>query len=321
MRHFLCSVLLCFALISNAQTEGNNVFGTDQILQVDLTFDNDGFWNELMVEYDGEQNYIPAGITITSLDGVAQFDSVGIRLKGNSSMSHPGDKKPFKVDLNRFISGQAYDLLKKLNFNNGFKDPTFVREKIFYDVCEAAGILAPRANFAQVTFNGEPWGFYTVVEQIDDQFLDRSISDDDGMLFKAGSNFGQGSNEASLVYQGPTQTDYGDAYELKMNDQGNWSDFIEFIEFINTSSDADFESLLGTHLDLQPYLRSVALDNLFANLDSYTLSARNYYLYQKHHPRPLAVDQVGLQRDVRKLRYGRARAHDRTRRGLRRRQL
>ena len=272
--------MLSIVLIGTAQTEGNNVFGTDQILQVDVTFYSDGFWNELLTEYDGEQNYVPAGISITSLDGVAQFDSVGIRLKGNSSMNHPGDKKPFKVDFNRFISGQAYDLLKKLNFNNGFKDPTFVREKVFYDVCAEAGILAPRANFAQVTFNGEPWGFYTVVEQIDDQFLDRSIGDDDGMLFKAGSNFGQGSDEASLVYQGPAQADYGDAYELKMNDPGNWSDFIAFLEFLNTSSDADFESLLSTHLDLQPYLRSVALDNLFANLDSYTLSARNYYLYQ-----------------------------------------
>ena len=280
LRYLILGSAVLSSTVAFAQTEGNNVFGTDQILQVDVTFYSDGFWNELLTEYDGEQNYIPAGISITSLDGVAQFDSVGIRLKGNSSMNHPGDKKPFKVDFNRYISGQAYDLLKKLNFNNGFKDPTFVREKIFYDVCEEAGILAPRANFAQVTFNGEPWGFYTVVEQIDDQFLDRSIGDDDGMLFKAGSNFGQGSDEASLVYQGPTQADYGDAYELKMNDPGNWSDFIAFLEFLNTSSDADFESLLGTHLDLQPSLRSVALDNLFANLDSYTLSARNYYLYQ-----------------------------------------
>ena len=124
MRHLLCLALLSIVLNGTAQTEGNNVFGTDQILQVDVTFYNDGFWNELLTEYDGEQNYIPAGISITSLDGVAQFDSVGIRLKGNSSMNHPGDKKPFKVDFNRFISGQAYDLLKKLNFNNGFKDPT-----------------------------------------------------------------------------------------------------------------------------------------------------------------------------------------------------
>ncbi|MBN31537.1 MAG: hypothetical protein CL845_06020 [Crocinitomicaceae bacterium] len=268
-------VAQCFA-----QTEGNNVFGPDHILQVDIDFYSTSYWNELLSEYEGEQNYIPAAITIGTEIGTTTLDSVGIRLKGNSSMNHPGNKKPFKVDFNRFIPGQAYDLLKKLNFNNGFKDPTFAREKVFLDICEDAGILAPRATFAEVRYNGESWGFYTVVEQIDDQFLDRSIGDDDGMLFKAGSNFGPGSDEASLVYEGPNASDYGDAYDLKMNESDDWSDFISFIEFINTASDEQFENELGDHLDLQAYLRSAALDNLFANLDSYTLSARNYYLYQ-----------------------------------------
>lgn len=270
---------LCVAH-ATAQTEGNNVFGPDHILQVDIDFYSPTYWDELLTEYDGEQNYIPAAITIATEVDTTTLDSVGIRLKGNSSMNHPGNKKPFKVDFNRFIPGQAYDLLKKLNFNNGFKDPTFAREKVFLDVCEDAGILAPRATFAEVRYNGEAWGFYTVVEQIDDQFLDRSIGDDDGMLFKAGSNFGPGSSEASLVYEGPDASDYGDAYELKMNESDDWSDFIGFIEFINTASDEQFENEIGDHLDLQAYLRSAALDNLFANLDSYTLSARNYYLYQ-----------------------------------------
>ena len=92
MRHPICLFILSCSLSSFAQTEGNNVFGTDQILQVDVTFYSDGFWNELLTEYDGEQNYIPAGISITSLDGVAQFDSVGIRLKGKPVFSvqyHP----------------------------------------------------------------------------------------------------------------------------------------------------------------------------------------------------------------------------------------
>ena len=71
------------------------------------------------------------------------------------------------------------------------------------DLCEDAGILAPRSAFAEVRY-GEAWGFYTVVEQVDDQFLDRSIGDDDGMLFKAGSNFEPGSDEASLVYEALT---------------------------------------------------------------------------------------------------------------------
>jgi hypothetical protein len=282
MKHLplLTSFLLANLYTVIAQTEGNNVFGSDQILGVDVTFYQSNYWSLLNDEYDGDQNYIPAAISITTSDGTMTLDSVGIRLKGNSSMMHPGNKKPFKVDFNRFIAGQSYDLLKKLNFNNGFKDPTFVREKVFYDVCEAAGILAPRATFAEVTFNGTSWGFYTVAEQIDDQFLDRSIGDDSGHLFKAGSNFGGGEGEASLVYLGADQSDYENAYELKQNESDDWSDLIEFIEFINNSSDEEFEMQLGDHLDLTPYLRSAAMDNLFSNLDTYTLSARNYYLYR-----------------------------------------
>ncbi len=278
----ICSFISCmllFVALAHGQVEGDNVFESDQILGVDISFYNSNFWTLLNDEYDGDQNYIPAGISITTTDGTLELDSVGIRLKGNSSMMHPGDKKPFKVDFNRFIAGQSYDLLKKLNFNNGFKDPTFVREKVFYDVCEAAGILSPRATFAEVTFNGAPWGFYTVVEQIDDQFLDRSIGDDEGHLFKAGSNFGGGDGEASLVYLGPDQAPYEDAYELKQNVSDDWSDLIDLIAFINTASDDEFETQLADHLDLTPYLRSAALDNLFSNLDTYTLSARNYYLY------------------------------------------
>ena len=281
MKNFITLLLFAFCSLSqvSGQTEGNNVFGSDQVLSVDVTFYNSNFWSILNEEYEGDQNYIPAGIAITSNTGTTTLDSVGIRLKGNSSMNHPGNKKPFKVDFNRFISGQSYDLLKKLNFNNGFKDPTFVREKIFYDVCEAAGILSPRATFAEVTFNGTPWGFYTVVEQIDDQFLDRSIGDDEGHLFKAGSNFGGGDDEASLVYLGSDTVLYENAYDLKQTESNGWEDLIDFIEFINNASDQDFETQLQDHLDITPYLQSAALDNLFSNLDTYTLSARNYYLY------------------------------------------
>ena len=112
-----------------------------------------------------ENEYIPAMLTLTDVSGTHIMDSVGVRLKGNSSYFHPGVKKSFKIDFNKFIPGQNYDGLKKLNFSNGFKDPTCMREKLFFDACLDAGVPAPRASFANVTFNGEAWGFYTVVEQ------------------------------------------------------------------------------------------------------------------------------------------------------------
>jgi hypothetical protein len=119
-----------------------------------------------------------------------------------------------------------------------------------------------------------------LIEQIDDQFLDWRIGNDSGNLFKAGSNFSGGDGEANLVYLGLDQSLYESSYELKSNEETNdWYDLIDFIYFLNSSSNAEFELGLPSRLDLGPFLSSVAFNNLFSNLDTYTLSARNYYLY------------------------------------------
>ncbi len=286
MKYVLSFTLLIFGLFANpifAQIEGDNIFANDQIITIELTFHQENFWDSLTTNYETE-TYMKADLVLTDETGTASFEDVGVRLKGNSSYGHPGNKKSFKIDFNKYVSGQNYDGLKKLNFSNAFKDPAIMREKIFFDICRDAEVPAPRANFANVYFNGTLWGFYSVIEQIDDQFLDWKILDDDGNLFKAGANFGGGpgggGDAADLVYYGDEQTAYEDKYELKSNeDENDWSDLISLIDFINNSSDEDFEANIEEHLALDEYLRSAALDNLFSNLDSYTNSARNYYIY------------------------------------------
>ncbi len=282
---FLLILLVPFEILQ-AQIEGDNIFQTDQIITIELNFSQPGYWDSLVLNYE-TQTYMQADLVLTDLTGTYTFNDVGVRLKGNSSYSHPNDKKSFKIDFNKYVSGQNYDGLKKLNFSNGFKDPSCMREKIFFDVCRDAGVPAPRANFANVYFNGVLKGFFTVIEQIDDQFLDWAILDDDGNLLKAGDNFGGGGpgggggdSEADLNYYGTAQSLYEARYELKTNeDLNDWSDFIDLIDFINNSSDVDFETDLESHLDVYNFIRSAALDNLFSNLDSYTGSARNFYLY------------------------------------------
>ena len=283
---FLASLLSPFWL--QAQIDGDNIFSVDQVISVNLDFPQANFWTQLQDNYSADQNeYIVAFLTLTDVSGTHAIDSVGVRLKGNSSYSHPGTKKSFKIDFNKYISGQNYDGLKKLNFSNGFKDPSCMREKLFFDVCREANVPAPRASFAEVTFNGEPWGFYTVVEQIDDQFLDWNILEDDGNLFKAGDNFGGGppgaggnTTAANLVYYGEDQASYEDRYELKSNeDLNDWSDLISLLDFVNNTDNAAFEAGIDFRIEVDAFLRSAAMDMLFSNLDTYTGSARNYYLY------------------------------------------
>ena len=115
----------------NAQLDGDNIFSLDQVISIELTFPQEEFWGDLQLNYVADENeYIPAMLTLTDVSGTHIMDSVGVRLKGNSSYFHPGVKKSFKIDFNKFIPGQNYDGLKKLNFSNGFKDPTCMREKL-----------------------------------------------------------------------------------------------------------------------------------------------------------------------------------------------
>lgn len=288
---FLVATLMSLPLF--AQIDGDDLFQYDQVVHIDLEFPDANYWSLLTSNYEADENeYIPAHLTLTDETGTYSLDSVAVRLKGNSSYNHPGNKKSFKIDFNKYITGQNYDGIKKLNFSNGFKDPSMMREKVFFDVCRDAGVPAPRANYASVSMNGISWGFYTMIEQIDDQFLDWKIGDDDGNLFKAGDNFGVpggggGGTPADLVDYGSEQSNYADRYELKTNETENdWSDLISFIDFINNSSDEVFETELDERLEVQGFLRSAALDALFSNLDSYTGSARNYYLYHN-----LSTDQ------------------------------
>ncbi|HAA00679.1 MAG TPA: spore coat protein CotH, partial [Flavobacteriales bacterium] len=112
------------------------------------------------------------------------IDSVGVRLRGNSSYGHPGNKKPIQLDFNEFVSGQKLDGLKKLNLNNSFLDPTQIREKLFLDVLNNMGLPSPRSTYVRVYFNGTYIGLYKGIETVNKEFLDRRFGNSNGNLYR-----------------------------------------------------------------------------------------------------------------------------------------
>lgn len=282
MTRIIIGILLLASLAAKAQAPGDDIFGTNQILTVELEFSQPAFWDSLVANYATE-TYMQANVTITDLAGINTFENIGIRLKGNSSYSHPGDKKSFKIDFNRYVDTLAYNKLIKLNFGNCFKDPTFIREKILFDLSNTSGVPAPRCIFANVYMNGTFWGFYDVVEQVDDDFLNTHFDNSSENLFKAGAGFGPATYFADLKYYGTDTAAYEVRYSLENNaTENNWTDLIQLTNFINNSSDVDFADSLDMYFDVPVLMKSLATDNLFANLDAYTNSARNYYIY--HNP-------------------------------------
>lgn len=254
---------------SIAQTQGDIFFGQAVVHDVYMTFPQANYWDSL-VAYKPIDQYLKADVTI---DGVLTTN-VGIKFKGNSSYSNPSTKKPFKIDMNEYVSGQNVDGLKKFNLNNGFKDPSFMREKIALDFYNEHGLAAPRCAYTRVYINGTYWGLYMFVEEANKTFLD----DDDRFGNKQG-NFFKGDPTGDLKWLGATPSSYYSKYELHTNTTTNdWSDLVNLIDKINNSG-VNFYDSLETVLNTNTFIRQWAAVNMFVNLDSYIGSGHNYFIY------------------------------------------
>ena len=199
---------------------------------------------------------------------------VGVRYKGNSSYWAGGPKYSFKVDFNRYVQGQTFHGLKKLNFNNNFGDPSMMRERITYGLHRSAGVVAPRTAHANLYVNGTYMGVYTVIEQVDKTFLDDRLGDDSGNLYKAHGPKG------TLEWLGPQKSSYEWTYELKTNEAaGDYSNFINFLDVLNNTSDPAFQTSIDGIFNVDSFLSWLAVDVLCSHLDNYSGLGNNYYLY------------------------------------------
>ncbi|MBX7240139.1 MAG: CotH kinase family protein [Bacteroidia bacterium] len=251
------------------QNDGDSLFNLPVVHDIYLDFAQNNFWDTLVLNHDTDI-YTLCNLTING----QVIDSIGVKLKGNSSYNNPSLKKSMKLDLNEFVSGKKYNGLKKFNLNNVFKDPSFLREKITLDLFNELGIPAPRCSYANVYLNNEYWGFYTVVEEVNGNFLNQRFADNDSNLYK-------GDPHGDLRWKGVLPSSYYSDYELdaKSDSSNDWRDLVHLIDKINNTPTNQFYDSLETILNTYDFIRYWALTNLFVNLDSYIGSGHNYYLY------------------------------------------
>lgn len=247
------------------------VFDDRHPIELRLSFSQPAFWDSLHENYQ-EGEYLSATLSFDGRD----YENVGVRFKGESSMwGFPTEKKPFKIKIDAFNEEQTFFGLTKLSLSNGFRDPSFLREKLFYD---AGGEFLPcgRANFAKLFINDVYWGLYTNVKQVDKRQIQRHFGgNEDGNLFK-------GDPQGWLVWYGPEWWMYDSKYKLVTNEAANdWSDLIDLIDRVDNSSILDFQDELEPAFHIRNFLFLSALYNLYITLDSYIGEGHNFYLYHR----------------------------------------
>jgi hypothetical protein len=191
---------------------------------------------------------------------------VGLKLKGSSTYRNLGSKPSFKIDLGQWVHGQKLLGVRRLTLNGMIFDASMMREHVAYHLLEEMGVPAPRQGYARVSVNGEPYGLYSIIESLDEQFLRRQFpSDSDGNLYDTTFNladlsgFGVGYYE---LKEGEPLEPYADLHDLvSAIDHGNINDVLE------------------QRFDRDEVLKMWAVDIATPNWDGYTRNTNNYLLY------------------------------------------
>ncbi len=242
-------------------------FQKDQIMEVDIQID-EADWDQMLASAS-EEKFVTATVVI---NGDA-YQSVRIRPKGNSSLrsvaSSTSDRYSFKINFNDIIKTQTMAGLTQLNLNNGFSDPSYMREFLSYQICEEMGVAVPAFSYAAVNVNGEYFGLYLAVESILEPYLERNFGDITGDLYKSTGN--------TLKYNGSDPADYTGLEVKSTYKNADWDRLIAMLDALNNGGDIE------EYLDIDAALKYIAVNAALVNFDSYLGNfGHNYYLYEQN---------------------------------------
>ncbi len=256
---------------------------------VNLIFSQTNYWTLLTNNY---QSGADLGATMV-IDGDTLPAQVGVRFKGQTSysMNQNSQKKSFNITLDFEDATQDVDGYETLNLNNCFQDPSFMREIIYNHAYRNHG-PAPQTNYVHLFLNGQNWGLYPNVQQLNKDFLSEWFLETDGTLWRAlrtdgfggpggggGGPFGTGS--CSLNWLGTDTADYAVKYTLKRTSKPNpWDDLRKVCDELNNTPLGSLEDSIRQYMDLDRALWFLVTENVFADDDSYIhKGGMDYYLY------------------------------------------
>ena len=254
---------------SSAYELSDHLFQLDMVHQVEISVGDAG-WEALSID---PFTYIEGDVII---DGEL-VSSVGVRIKGRiGSYRDLSKKSAFKVDFNKFVDGQTFCALEKLNLNNMVQDSSQVHERLAYEVYRMAGVPTPRIGYAWVQLNGIDFGLYSLGEPYDDIFLEGRYAEPDGNLYDGDYVWYGGSSYQKLDFT----TGLQDMFQLDEGEDVEFVDLHAVTAAVNASfGSSSFDETMGTVVNMDEFIGMWAGDVWTGHYDSYSYNQNNYRVY------------------------------------------
>lgn len=269
LKTLLITLILTFTLFSYKYSKGQQTFydlNTIQKIEVNFTQSN---WDYLLdTAKIGSEGYLLA--QWVKINGI-QFDSVGVKYKGNSSYDSSSTKNPIHIGLDKFKS-QSFQNFTDIKLSNCYADPSMIREVLAYSILKNY-MDCPRSNFAQLYINGKYMGLYSSDESINKQFASDHFYTSSNTIIKCNPANPGPSAKSNLKYiPSADSSAYANYYELSST--YGWNDVKNLCDSVT-----NHPTSIGSVLDIDRVLWMLAFDNITVNLDSYSgVFCQNYYL-------------------------------------------
>ncbi len=251
-----------------------------------LWFSQADYWQQLKNNYQSHTD-LPATLIVEG----DTFPNVGVRFKGQTSYSQTqsSDKKSFNITLDYADPTQNLMGYETINLNNCFEDASFMREAAYLHQIRRH-VPAAKANYVQLFINGNNWGIYPNVQQLNKDYVKEWFFSNNGSLWRADRPAGTsgggggpmwGDGTAALNNLGTDTATYQLHYTLKSTEKVNpWDDLVQVCEALNDTPLSELESNIVQYLDLDRTLWFLASEIAFSDDDSYVFKGRmDYYLY------------------------------------------
>lgn len=283
------------------------IFG-NEIISIEIIADESD-WQGMLDNAINEE-YIMVDVVVND----TMFKSVGIRPKGNSSLTQvvnsDSDRYSFRIKFDEYIKNQTCFGLDTLVVNNMIGDKTYMKEYVSYDLMREIGVDASEFGFADIMVNGEDWGLYFAIELYGTSYKDRVYNDVSGALYNVKNTqmeAGQhGMDDSPQMPDGdfPQKPD-GDSPQMGEGGSGGSGGSLEYTDDKIESYSSIFDNVVGKgtkkefkrvikaleklsegeelekYFDVDKILRYLAAHTIVVNLDSYSSNmAQNYYLYE-----------------------------------------
>ncbi|KAF9153906.1 hypothetical protein BG015_002332 [Linnemannia schmuckeri] len=262
------------------------IFDDGVIATIHLTGDA-GLW-EAMLMKPMEAQPMNADFRYINDKLVHSVQNITIGVSGKSSMEF--NKQAIKLEFDtKAPQNQTFFSRPSVKLRSESSDPTMIREKLYIDVLNAIGVPTQQGSWVRVYMNSKAVGLYLMVDDVGGSFLKQTVHHGDGNVVKGSlwqMNAPTVETQGDLRYLGPTAESYPkECYKMKtLGSNPVTAPMTQLIQLMKDLNDFDPATMNGgeyweSRLDVDGFLRNMAMEFLGGSWDAYWWSGSNYFIY------------------------------------------